>query len=51
MIPRSSHLAAVRESLALFPVVAIFGARQVGKTTQARQLGALQRWAAQSGLG
>ncbi len=40
MIPRAPHLAAVRELLALFPVVALLGARQVGKTTLARQLGA-----------
>lgn len=40
MILRAPHLAAVRELLALFPVVALLGARQVGKTTLARQLGA-----------
>lgn len=39
MIPRAPHLAAVRELLGLFPVVALLGARQVGKTTLARQLG------------
>ncbi len=38
-IPRSRHQAAVRALLASFPVVAILGARQVGKTTLARRLG------------
>lgn len=38
MIPRTPHLAAVRERLALFPVVALLGARQIGKTTLARRL-------------
>jgi hypothetical protein len=38
MIPRSRHLALLKRQLASFPVVAILGARQVGKTTLARQL-------------
>lgn len=38
MIPREGHLNAVRGILRSFPVVAILGARQVGKTTLARQL-------------
>jgi len=38
MIERSSHLAHLRALLAEFPVVGLIGARQVGKTTLARQL-------------
>ncbi|HEX6204068.1 MAG TPA: AAA family ATPase, partial [Thermoanaerobaculia bacterium] len=38
MIDRPQHLAAVRRLLAQFPVVGLLGARQVGKTTLARQL-------------
>lgn len=39
-IPRKHHLARVRLLLDEFPVVALLGARQVGKTTLARQLAA-----------
>lgn len=42
MIPRTAHLERVRALLAQFPVVAIVGARQVGKTTIARQIVAEQ---------
>lgn len=38
MILRSRHLDELKRQLAHFPVVAILGARQVGKTTLARQL-------------
>ena len=38
MILRSRHLDELKRQLANFPVVAILGARQVGKTTLARQL-------------
>jgi predicted AAA+ superfamily ATPase len=38
MIPRQRHLARVEELLTHHPVVAILGARQVGKTTLARML-------------
>lgn len=38
MIRRRAHVQAVRELLRQFPVVALIGARQVGKTTLARQL-------------
>jgi hypothetical protein len=38
MIARPGHLAALRRLLARSPVVALLGARQVGKTTLARQL-------------
>jgi hypothetical protein len=38
MIPRRSHLKAVDKAIRRFPVVAITGARQVGKTTLAREL-------------
>ena len=38
MILRTQHLAALKRQLSNFPVVAILGARQVGKTTLARQL-------------
>lgn len=40
MIARPRHLSAVRHLLARNPVVALLGARQVGKTTLARQLAA-----------
>lgn len=39
-IPRPRHVAAVRELLRESPVVAILGARQVGKTTLARHVAA-----------
>jgi predicted AAA+ superfamily ATPase len=42
MIPRQSHLDQLTGKLATFPVVAMLGPRQVGKTTLARQLAA--RW-------
>lgn len=42
MISRKHHLARVRLLLEEFPVVALLGARQVGKTTLARQLAAVQ---------
>lgn len=38
MILRTRHLDQLKQQLANFPVVAILGARQVGKTTLARQL-------------
>ena len=38
MIPRLGHLQTVLDLLRQFPVVAILGARQVGKTTLARQI-------------
>ncbi len=38
MIPRTRHLALLKLQLSNFPVVALLGARQVGKTTLARQL-------------
>ncbi len=38
MLTRERHLAAVEEMLGHHPVVAIIGARQVGKTTLSRQL-------------
>src|SRR5687768_1687310 len=41
-LPRPRHLQAVSELLHQFPVVALIGARQVGKTTLAGQVGA--RW-------
>lgn len=40
MLPRPVHLAQLLQRLGQFPVVALFGARQVGKTTLARQLAA-----------
>lgn len=43
MIPRPAHLALLAEKLAQFPVVALLGPRQVGKTTLARQLA--KQWA------
>lgn len=42
-IPRPSHQATVRALLRQFPVVAVLGARQVGKTTLARAIAAAQR--------
>ena len=39
MIPRRHHVEALRGLLARHPVVAILGARQVGKSTLARQVG------------
>ncbi len=39
-LPRPTHLAELRRKLSDNPVVALLGARQVGKTTLARQLGA-----------
>lgn len=38
MLPRTRHVAEIRRLLGRFPVVAILGARQVGKTTLARQV-------------
>ncbi len=38
MILRTRHLESIKQKLANFPVVAILGARQVGKTTLAAQL-------------
>ncbi|MEW6252573.1 MAG: AAA family ATPase [Planctomycetota bacterium] len=38
MVPRPRHLAAVEGLLRQFPIVAILGARQVGKTTLALQI-------------
>ena len=38
MIPRERHLAAVQRLLRQFPIVAILGARQVGKTTLASEI-------------
>jgi len=38
MIERSEHLGALRRLMARFPVVALLGARQVGKTTLAQSL-------------
>lgn len=40
MIERTRHLERIAELLAQFPVVALLGPRQVGKTTLARQLAA-----------
>lgn len=37
-VPRTGHLRAIERLLRQFPVVALLGARQVGKTTLARQL-------------
>ncbi|MXW16772.1 MAG: ATP-binding protein [Gemmatimonadetes bacterium] len=42
-IPRKHHLARVRLLLDEFPVVALLGARQVGKTTLARELATAHR--------
>jgi predicted AAA+ superfamily ATPase len=38
MIPRNGHLAELERLLKSFPVIAIVGARQIGKTTLARML-------------
>ena len=38
MIPRQRHLHSIQGLLTRHPVVAILGARQVGKTTLAREL-------------
>lgn len=43
MIERPRHLATLEELLDRSPVVAVLGARQVGKTTLARAFGARQR--------
>ncbi len=48
MIDRDLHLGAVRSLLARSPVVALLGARQVGKTTLARTM---QRAMEELGLG
>ncbi len=40
MIVRTRHVAEVRELLGAFPVVAVLGARQVGKTTLSRDIAA-----------
>jgi len=45
-IPRPRHEARVRALLKAFPVVAILGARQVGKTTLARRIS--RRWPGES---
>ena len=42
MIPRTQHQDAIRDLLRQFPVVGLIGARQVGKTTLARNLIAQQ---------
>lgn len=41
MVTRRSHLLQVQKKLAAAPVVVLLGARQVGKSTLARELGAL----------
>jgi predicted AAA+ superfamily ATPase len=41
MFPRTAHLDRLRSLLRQSPVVALLGARQVGKTTLARQLAPL----------
>lgn len=38
MVPRPRHIEALRQLLRAYPVVGLLGARQVGKTTLARQL-------------
>ena len=43
MIERTRHLRRIEELLSWNPVVAILGARQIGKTTLARQLTARRR--------
>ena len=43
MIPRPGHEAHLRRLLSQFPVVGLVGARQVGKTTLARSLGAREQ--------
>jgi len=40
MIPRIAHISQLNDKLTEFPIVAILGPRQVGKTTMARQLAA-----------
>ncbi|MEF8723071.1 MAG: AAA family ATPase [Candidatus Accumulibacter delftensis] len=40
MIPRLAHLDHLTQGLSQFPVLALLGPRQVGKTTRARQLAA-----------
>lgn len=42
IIPRQQHIDLVREALARSPIVAILGPRQIGKTTLAREIAALQ---------
>ena len=39
MIPRRQHVATLLQRLRGFPVVAVLGPRQIGKTTLARQVG------------
>ena len=39
MIPREQHVATLLERLRTLPVVVIAGARQIAKTTLARQVG------------
>jgi uncharacterized protein len=46
MLPRSAHLAAIRRLLRENRVVALLGARQIGKTTLARQVA--NAWGAES---
>lgn len=43
MIPRAAHLSRLFDLLGQFPVVALLGPRQVGKTTLARQVAAHRR--------
>ncbi|HSB80743.1 MAG TPA: ATP-binding protein [Candidatus Methylomirabilis sp.] len=43
MIPRPTHQQALRTLLRQFPVVALIGARQVGKTTLAREIASARR--------
>jgi uncharacterized protein len=43
MIPRPTHEQALRTLLRQFPVVALIGARQVGKTTLAREIASTRR--------
>ena len=38
MIERTDHVRTIRQRLRAFPVVAILGPRQIGKTTLARQV-------------
>lgn len=42
IIPRRHHIDVVREALERSPIVAILGPRQIGKTTLAREIAALQ---------
>ena len=44
MIDRPAHLAALTDLLDQFPVVGLLGARQVGKTTLAREFLARRDW-------